>query len=431
MRLSFQVAFGASIIVMLLPAIAAGEGLHMLYMAQAGYQPSDILERARSFEAETGTPVELSFVEYEEQYRLILASSEESVSDYDIILLDLIWTAEFAEQGIIRPLSDKLESEVVDGIAPEIYSAFEYEQSLWAMPFLGNFQLMYTNTDLLEAAGHRRIPETLEEVKEVARDAKDRGVIEYPLFLPLREQEALVCVFVWLTGAHGGNLVDEHGEIAVNTPEAVQAVAYLQTLLEEDLLNPYSLEREEVFAADVFLAGDSMITMNWTFLGGLVDDADEATRQRSVASTMPALEESRSQQFDANDSAQSTNTETSETVGSTVSGYQGLAVPANSENPDRAWEFVRYLASPEFQRSHPNEMPVWRDAWDDSSNERSLIDRDLKQRQIAGATHRPIHPEYREISDRLQHWIHRALSENLDAALALDNAQSEIEGIVE
>jgi len=39
----------------------------MLYMAQAGYQPSDILQQARSFEEKTGIAVNLSFFEYEDQ----------------------------------------------------------------------------------------------------------------------------------------------------------------------------------------------------------------------------------------------------------------------------------------------------------------------------------------------------------------------------
>jgi len=67
-----------------------GEEISMLYMAQAGYQPSDIIVRAVSFEELTGIKVNLSFVEYEDQYNLIIASSGEDRALYDIILVDLI-----------------------------------------------------------------------------------------------------------------------------------------------------------------------------------------------------------------------------------------------------------------------------------------------------------------------------------------------------
>lgn len=72
----------------------------MLYMAQAGYQPSDILQRVESFYERTGIKVYLSFVEYEDQYNLIIQSSQKISAVYDIILLDLIWTADFAEKKL-------------------------------------------------------------------------------------------------------------------------------------------------------------------------------------------------------------------------------------------------------------------------------------------------------------------------------------------
>ncbi len=49
--------------------------LHMLYMAQAGYQPYDIIQRADSFYERTGIRVFVKFVEYEEQYQLIMKSA--------------------------------------------------------------------------------------------------------------------------------------------------------------------------------------------------------------------------------------------------------------------------------------------------------------------------------------------------------------------
>ncbi len=439
MRHPFRVFCAVVVLLTVFGHTAGSESLHMLYMAQAGYQPSDILERAESFEEETGTSVELSFVEYEEQYELIRESSSRPVSSYDVILLDLIWTAEFAERGIIDPLPDALEETVTAEIVPEIYSAFAYDDALWAMPFLGNFQLMYTNMSLLGEAGHERPPETLEELKAMARDARDAGIIDYPIFLPLSEQETLVCVFVWLTGAYGGSLTDETGSIAVNGKAAVEAVSYLQTLLDEGLLNPYSLQREEVFTADVFLAGDSLFTVNWTFLGGLIDEEGADVRERSRASVIPVSEEAPVSEHapvsvhahDSSGGAEPGEVHADSVRTSTVSGYQGLAVPANSAHPEKSWELIRYMAAEEFQSEHPTEMPVWQEILDQHEAESGTVGTELKRRQLAGAKHRPIHPEYRMISERIQHWVHRALLESLDPGAALDEAQSEIEDLID
>ncbi len=395
--------------------VAHGEQLDMLYMAQAGYQPSDILERADSFEEERGIAVELSFVEYEEQYDLILESSGKPVADYDVILVDLIWTAEFAEEEIIDPVPPELREEVEGGIIPEIYSAFFYNDVLWAMPFLANFQLLYTNVALLEEAGFSRPPGTLEELVDYAAEAKRREVLEYPIFLPLRRQEALICVFVWLTGAFGGDLVDAEGRIDVTQEAPTEALQFLRRLLDEGLLNPYSLEQEEVFAAEVFAWGDSLFTVNWTFLEERVAEVEGATEEDMRASLIPL-----SEAYAAGGGRSST-----------VSGYQGLSVPRNSNHKGEAWEFIRYLASPEFQRDHPSEMPVWKDVWGDDDLTEAGSGIRLKREQLAGARHRPIHPDYRAVSDRLQYWIHRSLRGDAEPSVALRNAQAEIDRLVD
>ena len=387
----------------------------MLYMAQAGYQPSDIVQRAKSFEEQTGIVVNLSFVEYEDQYNLIIESSNKQVADYDIILVDLIWTADFAEAAIIDPIPPHLVEEVEQGIIPEIYSAFSYAGRLWAVPFLANFQLFYTNMELLHRAGFIRPPATLEELVEIASQAKEMGLIEYPMFDSLRKQEALVCEYVWLVGAFGGDLVDETGKIDLTTPASRRALEFLVGLLDEGLLNPYSLQSEEVFTAEVFIWGDCLFTTNWTFLTGLIKESDLPIRETGKASLIPS-----SRAIAASGEATST-----------ISGFQGLSVTRNSVHKDKAWQFIRYLSSPEFQRKHLEEMSVWKQVWTEENTLREDPDIELKKRQIIGVHNRPIHPQYREISARLQHWIYEALLGNVEPDEAMENAQRDIDRLLQ
>jgi len=385
----------------------------MLYMAQAGYQPSHIVQRARSFEQETGIAVHLSFVEYEDQYKLIVESAAKERADYDIILEDIIWTAEFAERRIIDPVPPELVQEVERGIVPEISSAFMYDDTLWAVPFLANFQLMYSNMELLQQAGYSEPPDTLEELVEIASKAKEQGVIEYPIFLPLRKQEALICVFVWLTGSFGGGLSNEDGEIDVDNAASRRALSFLVDMLNRGLLNPFSLQQEEVFAAEAFTWGDALFTMNWTFVTGLMREKHRPIYGAGRASLIPpartVLEEGGRS--------------------STVSGFQGLSVTRNSANKDAAWRFIRYLSSPDFQRKHLEEMSVWREVWGEERTFQKDPDISLKMEQIAGVRNRPIHPQYRKVSLHLQHWIYEALRGEVSPSAALERAREEIEGL--
>ena len=385
----------------------------MLYMAQAGYQPSDIQERAESFEEETGIGVQLHFAEYEDQYSLIMNSMDKAVADYDVILLDLIWTAEFAERQIIDPIPPRLVDDVEEGIIPEIHSAFRYDGQMWAFPFLANFQLFYTNTELLHRTGYDRPPRSLDELVEIATAAAESGVIEYPIFLPLRKQEVLICEFVWLVGAFGGDLLDEHGNIDIVSPASREALAFLVDLLDRGLLNPYSLQSAEVFAAEVFTWGDALFTVNWTFLVGLIAESEMEIRHTGRASLIPTAV-----RFAGNGLSTST-----------VSGFQGLSVTQNSSRKEDAWRFIRYLASPDFQRQHLDEMSVCREVWQEPGTLVRDPHIDLKRRQILGVHNRPIHPRYREISIRVQHYLSEALLKRMSPGEALEAAQAEIDGM--
>jgi multiple sugar transport system substrate-binding protein len=397
-----------------------GEEIRMLYMAQAGYQPSDIIARAVSFEELTGIKVNLSFVEYEDQYNLIIASSGEDRALYDIILVDLIWTADFAEKGIIDPVPDYLVGEVKKGIIPEIYTAFIYKDNLWAVPFLANFQLFYTNMDLLHRSGFHDPPSSLEEVVKMASAAKAKGVIKYPLFDSFRKQEALVCEYVWLAGAFGGSLVDKTGKIRLTTEPNLKALGFLIDLLNNGLMNPYSLNSEEVFAAEVFLSGDCLFTTNWTFLTGLIKESPLPISTSGKASLIPVSTETLP---GVRGPGPGGNT-------STISGYQGLSVASNSAHKRNAWEFINHLSSPEFQEMHLDEMSVWKEVWLAEATRIKDPDIDLKKKQIIGVYNRPIHPQYRKISSSLQTWLHQALLGNVTATEALHNAQTEIDQLI-
>jgi multiple sugar transport system substrate-binding protein len=396
------------------PACAPAEEVTFLYMKQSGYDLPDIVARAHSFERETGIRVNPIFVEYKDRYSLITDSARKPVPDYDLILLDLIWTADFAKHGIIDPLPQSLVRSVMTGIVPKIYAAFEYHDRLWAIPFHVDFQLLYTNLDLLSRAGYSRPPRTLEELEQMARDARNRGVIGYPVFDSWNEQEVLVCEFTWLVGAFGGTLTDRSGRITCTTPPCVAALRFMTRLLAEGLVNPYSLQSEENFTSEVFQAGDCLFTTNWSFLIRLLGSTEGQPPIRWALSPIPVSE-----------SVARTGIATS-----SVCGFEGLAVTSRSPHKESAWRFARYLDSPEFQGAHLEFMPVWKEIWEMPSTRVNDLYLGIKQQQIAGLQYRPADPRYGEISAAMQKWIFKALQGAVTPEQALREAQKSIDAIV-
>jgi multiple sugar transport system substrate-binding protein len=227
------------------------------------------------------------------------------------------------------------------------------------------------------------------------------------------EQEVLVCEFTWLVGAFGGTLADRGGRIACDTPEARRALGFMVGLLDDGLVNPYSLDSEENFVSEVFLAGDCMFTTNWGFMIRLLSKNDQPGVPAWRVSPIPVS---------ASVSPGGKGT-------SSICGFEGLAVLSGSPHPDAAWRFAQYLASPEFQGMHLEFMPVWKEVWTREQVRREDPFLSIKQAQIAGLQYRPVHPQYRKISAILQHWISQALHRQVAPAEALRDAQRQVDEV--
>jgi multiple sugar transport system substrate-binding protein len=399
-----------SLVLLLFSLVIYADPLRVIYMAQAGYDPRDVEQRGREFTEETGIDVTLRFEEYEDIYDLVTGRTGEGGA-FDVVLLDNIWTADFVDRGILEPVPEDLRRKVEAGVISPIYNANMYKGELWGVPFLANFQLLYTNMDLLRRAGFDRPPRTLEEMRYMSAVAREKGVIEYPVFDSLRSEEVLVCELVWLSGAFGNSWDASKDRLILDREENRMALEYLLDLKHEGLLNPYSLNAGEMFSAEVFTWGDALFTSNWTFLIGRLEEAAARGSGAPVfdftVSTLPF----------------------SDSVGTsaTVSGFQGLAVMKNSPQKENAWRFISYLSSPEFQRRYLHEFPVWREVWSEPETRSRDPYFDVKRAQVRGAKVRPVHPRYQEISAIIRKWIYSALEEDISVRDAFRFIQSEIE----
>ena len=338
-------AFVLALSFALAPASMAAEPLNVLYMAQAGYQPDDIRAMADLFESLTGAKVDLTFVKYDEQHEKIVTSAVSPVATYDVILLDLIWTAEFASRKMVEPLDNYITADIRKDIAPAIMDAFVFNGKTWAMPFLANFQLFFYNEDMIKRAGFAGPPKTLEEMVAQMKAMKAKGIVKYPWTDSWNQKEGLVCEFVWLTGAFGGDTFDENGKPIFNQGPGLKALEFMVSLLKNGLANPKSLTNDEAAAKDDFIAGNAAFTTNWTFQYGLMNDPSVSkVVGKGKMGLIPVAKEAFGKH--------KYNT-------ASVSGFQGAAIMANSRQKDLAWKYVKFITSPLVQRAFLQEMPVW------------------------------------------------------------------------
>ena len=82
----------------------------------------------------------------DEQRAQMVANLQAQSDRYDVLGLDVVWTAEFAENGWIIPLERGLFP--LDRFLPPVVDTAVYKGKLWAVPYTSYAGLLYFRTDL-------------------------------------------------------------------------------------------------------------------------------------------------------------------------------------------------------------------------------------------------------------------------------------------
>ena len=69
---------------------------------------------------------------------------------YDLLLVDLTWTARFAAADWLEPLEPLLGEDALDGMLPGALLGTRFNGHLWRVPLQGDTGLLYWRSDLME-----------------------------------------------------------------------------------------------------------------------------------------------------------------------------------------------------------------------------------------------------------------------------------------
>jgi ABC-type glycerol-3-phosphate transport system substrate-binding protein len=115
-------------------------------------------------------------------------------------------------------------------------------------------------------------------------------------------------------------------------------------------------------------------------------------------------------------------------------GGAQLAINARCDQPEAAWRLIEFLTEPEQMAERARvagQLPARRSLYQGDLLEEALGIPGVQLREvIEGAVARPVTPVYAELSERLQVWLHRALSGQAEPAAALDAAAREMRALL-
>ena len=108
--------------------------------------------------------------EADAQRETLVQSLQAGNTDYDVMALDVVWTAQFAANQWLAPLTGDLEVDTSELLDATVESA-TYNDTLYALPQNTNGQLLFRNTEIIPEA-----PTDWASLKESCKQAEEAQV---------------------------------------------------------------------------------------------------------------------------------------------------------------------------------------------------------------------------------------------------------------
>jgi multiple sugar transport system substrate-binding protein len=325
-------------------------------------------------------------------------------STVDIIGMDVIWTAEFANAGWLRPWTGSQAQQVTRGVFDSVIETASYEGTLYGAPFNSNTELLWYRTDLVE-----RPPTTWDQMIDEAVRLKQFVQVQ------ANRYEGYT---VWVNA-----LIESAGTQILSGPETVDLA---ERPTEEALAVIGKLANSSAAATDIdtsnedtarlgFEAGSSAFMVNYTFAYASAQSNAPDIAKNMGAARYPAVVEGRPSK-------------------PPLGGFN-LGVSAFSDNPTEAFDAATCLSNPQSQLTAvelDGLPPSNQTLYDDKVVRKAYPDfADEIERSIEDAGPRPLTPAYTDLSLAIQRSLHPPSSiDPNDPAPKYDELRSAVEDAV-
>ena len=290
------------------------------------------LALAKQFTKDTGIKVKVvphpaaSDASYSQLARVFSSKS----SSFDVAMIDVVWPGAFAPYLVdLKPKLGKASKQHAQGIVQND----TIDGKLVAMPWFGDFGILYYRTDLLKKYGYKNPPKTWTQLFAMAKKIQDGEQASNPSFSGFVFQgnsyEGLTCdALEWYESSGAGGFID-NGKATINNPKGAAILNLFASQIGKTTPRDVTTYQEGE-AHTAFVEGNAAFMRNWPYAYSI--GADPKTSKIVGKFSVTVLP----------------HTGSSPSVG-TVGGWQ-LAVNKYSKHVDASIEFVRYMTSAPVQK---------------------------------------------------------------------------------
>jgi len=296
-----------------------------------------IIPWLEEFEHQTGIKVnfvEMGYGPLHTKLATLFATGSASV---DVVWTYAAWTAEFASAGYLLDITDWLTEDLLSDLTGAV-TAVTYKDRIYGLPKFGSTRFFYYNKEMFEEVGldPDKPPTTwtefLNAAKLLTRDVDEDGVVDQWGFLPsgVAEGENAVMDFQLIYMLAGGTeLFDSEDRPLFAGPEGIEALERYVELYDLGVVDPAAWSI--VSGSDRrmrWMQGNTGMVFEWPSLWRQANDPDVSRVAGNVGiSIIPMIYTSAS-----------------------LDGSEAYAISTFSRNKEAAFEFLKFVVSPEVQK---------------------------------------------------------------------------------
>lgn len=325
---------------------------------------------------------------------------------YDVVTVDVVWSAEFAAKGWIIPLEGKYALPTDKLLAPPVKAA-TYNGKLYAAPYASDAGLLYYRKDLVSKA-----PTTWDEMIADCKGKTGKSIVgSQPACYAgqFAKYEGLTVNASEAINTAGGKIVEDDGKTpAVNTAEAAKGLNFLVQGFKEGYIPKEALGFQETQVLNAFQAGQLMFMRNWPYADAILAGTGSKVAGKFDIAPLPGLNG----------------------PGASSLGGHSVAISTYSKYKATALDFLKYVESDSVQRynlTQGSNAPVLASLYDDATLTQKFPYLPVLKKGIENAIPRPVTPFYPAVTEAIETNAYAALQGTTSVEDALKNLQAAIQ----
>ncbi len=324
----------------------------------------------------------------------------------EIVYMDVVWTAKFAENNWIIPLDEFFKQIDYKDFIESTVKAGMYKGHLYRIPVRADVGVLYYRKDIINNP-----PKTWSQLIDLCKKYSKPNEF-YCIVFQGMQYEGLTCNFLEYLWGAGGDVIRDN-KVVLDKRSTVESLTFMKTLVDRNFAPKSVLTFQEQHSLSFFEQGKSLFMRNWPYAWLILNKDSSKLKGKVGITAIPPKE--------------------GYTSSGALGGW-GFGIAKGSKHIKEAWEFIKFATSKEAQKilhfkrgGVPSRKSLFLD--------KEILDKNphypMLYKILLNAKSRPVHPDYPRISDTIQKHVSAVLTGIEKPEEAYKHMKNSISSVVE